>query len=65
MIKNGLFLASIGMLVLMFSVSRETFEYDFLNLTTALFLIIFGGVLVYKGNKKEKALEATKEEVEK
>ncbi|WP_414838683.1 DUF3188 domain-containing protein [Carnobacterium sp. TMP28] len=61
MIKNGLFLASIGMLILMFSVSRETFEYDMLNLTTALFMIIFGGVLAYKGTKKEKA----KEEVEK
>ena len=65
MIKNGLFLASIGMLILLFSVSRQTFEYDMLNLTTALFMIVFGGVLAYRGTKKEKANEATKEEVEK
>ncbi len=63
MIKNGLFLASIGMLILMFSVSRQTLEYDMLNLATALFMIIFGGVLAYKGTKKEKAKETTKEEV--
>lgn len=60
MIKNGLFLASIGMLILM---CRQTLEYDMLNLATALFMIIFGGVLAYKGTKKEKAKETTKEEV--
>lgn len=65
MIKNGLFLTSIGMLILMFSVNRQTLNYDLLSLTTAIFLIVIGGVMAYRGSKKEKAEDAAKEEVKK
>lgn len=66
MIKNGLFLASIGMLILMFSVNRQTLHYDVLSLTTAVFLIVSGGVMAaYRGTKKEKAEDTAKEEVKK
>ncbi|MEG0289704.1 MAG: DUF3188 domain-containing protein [Carnobacterium sp.] len=65
MIKNGLFLASIGMLILMFSVNRQTLHYDLLSLTTAAFLIVIGVLMAYRGSKKEKTEDTAKGEVKK
>ncbi len=54
MAKSGLFLISIGCLLLLFSANAKTGQYNILNLTTALFLIIVGTFLVYKEKKKNK-----------
>lgn len=54
MTKNGLFLVSIGFLIILFSVNRETLAYDLLSFTTGLFLVITGGIVFFRGNKKEK-----------
>lgn len=58
MAKGGLFLLSIGCLLLLFSANAKTGKYDILNMTTALFLIIVGTIIVFKEkkekNKKEK-----------
>ncbi len=52
--RNGLFLISIGLLVLMYSLNQNTLSYDYLSLVTAFFLLITGGVLAFKAHKKEK-----------
>lgn len=52
--KWGLFLLSIGCLLLLFSANAKTGKYDILNLTTALFLIIVGTIIVFKEKKRNK-----------
>ncbi|PKR83795.1 DUF3188 domain-containing protein [Heyndrickxia camelliae] len=54
MVKNGLFLASIGCLLLLISANARTGKYDILNLTTALFLIMVGTFLVLREKRKYK-----------
>ncbi|GGB43255.1 DUF3188 domain-containing protein [Virgibacillus dakarensis] len=60
MAKGGLFLLSIGCLLLLFSANAKTGKYDILNMTTALFLIIVGTIIVFK-EKKEKKKKNKKE----
>ncbi|WP_207694472.1 hypothetical protein DOK67_0000222 [Enterococcus sp. DIV0212c] len=55
MIKNGLFLCSIGLLVFLFSLNPNSMQFNFLNLFIGIILIASGGYIVYKGNKKQKA----------
>lgn len=65
MTKNGLFLISIGLLIiLLFALDRQTMQYDFLSMTTGFFLIAVGGYFFHRGSKKEKA-EKSRSEVKK
>jgi len=52
MIKNGLFLCSIGLLIFIFSVSPESLEYNFVTMGIAAALIVLGGILFFKGRKR-------------
>lgn len=52
--KWGLFLLSIGCLLLLFSANAKTGKYDILNLTTALFLIIVGLLLFLRKRREIK-----------
>ncbi|KQL52474.1 hypothetical protein AN964_02235 [Heyndrickxia shackletonii] len=54
MVKNGLFLASIGCILLLISANARTGEYNIFNLTTALFLIIVGAFMVFREKRKIK-----------
>ncbi|MEH6991576.1 DUF3188 domain-containing protein [Neobacillus drentensis] len=54
MVKQGLFLLSIGCLLLLFSANAKTGNYDILNLTTALVLIIVGTFIVFREKKRNK-----------
>ncbi|HCT5826078.1 DUF3188 domain-containing protein [Enterococcus faecalis] len=62
MIRNGLFLCSIGFLIVLYSLNPSSLNYDLLSLTTGVFLIGLGGYLFFKG-KKVAEEEATKDEV--
>jgi hypothetical protein len=53
-VKRGLFLLSIGCLLLLFSANAKTGEYDIFNLTTALVLIMAGTFIVVKEKKRNK-----------
>lgn len=52
--KRGLFLLSIGCLLLLFSANAQTGNYDILNLTTALFLIIVSTFILIRAKKRNK-----------
>ena len=62
MIRNGLFLCSIGFLIVLYSLNPSSLNYDLLSLTTWIFFIGLGGYLFFKG-KKVAEEEATKDEV--
>ena len=62
MIRNGLFLCSIGFLIVLYSLNPSSLNYDLLSLTTGIFFIGLGGYLFFKG-KKVAEEEATKDEV--
>ena len=62
MMKNGLFLISIGLIMFMFCVNRTTLAYDFLLMTAAISLIIIGSVLSFKASKKVKQAEVNQDE---
>ncbi|ASZ07965.1 MULTISPECIES: DUF3188 domain-containing protein [Enterococcus] len=53
MIKNGLFLCSIGSLVLLYSLNPNTQSYDLYSMVTGLFLLGLGIYFFKKGKKKE------------
>ena len=52
MIKNGLFLCSIGLLVILYSMNPSNMRLDIFSFTTGIALLIGGGLLFMKGNKK-------------
>ncbi|WP_096911852.1 DUF3188 domain-containing protein [Neobacillus jeddahensis] len=54
MAKWGLFIVSIGCLLLLFSANAKTGKYDILNLTTALFLLIVGAFILVKEKRRNK-----------
>ncbi|WP_440897646.1 hypothetical protein ACS127_06685 [Amphibacillus sp. Q70] len=56
--KWGLFILSIGCLLVLFSANARTGEYDILSLITALFLIILSIFLIRKEKKNNKNNEA-------
>ena len=62
MMKNGLFLISIGLIMFMFSYSRTTLEYDLLLMTTAVTAIVVGSLLAFKANKQAKQEEVKTDE---
>ncbi|SFK10900.1 hypothetical protein SAMN04488569_101025 [Marinilactibacillus piezotolerans] len=55
MSKNGLFLLSIGCLLLLFSVNTVTAVYDILSLVTALTLIMSGIIITIKGKNPKRS----------
>ena len=62
MMKNGLFLISIGLIMFMFCVNRTTLEYDFLLMTTSVTFIIAGSIISFKASKKAKQEEVKHDE---
>lgn len=51
-VKRGLFLLSIGCLLLLFSANANTGEYEIFNLTTALVLILVGTFILFREKKR-------------
>jgi hypothetical protein len=62
MIRNGLFLCSIGFLIVLYSLNPGSLRYDLLSLTTGIFFIGLGSFLFFKG-KKVAARNETRDEV--
>lgn len=54
MTKGGLFLCSIGLLIIMFSANQNTGTYNILNLITGSTLLIVGVILYVRANKSQK-----------
>ncbi|MDH6364465.1 cbb3-type cytochrome oxidase subunit 3 [Enterococcus sp. PF1-24] len=54
MVKNGLFIMSIGFLLFVYSANAATGEYNWINLLSAVFLIAIGFFVYRRGAKKEK-----------
>lgn len=52
--KNGLFLCSIGLLMILFSVNPNSLEYDILSLISGFTFVSIGLFFFLKGSKKEK-----------
>lgn len=57
MIKNGLFLCSIGSLIILYSLNPGTQQYDIYSMVTGLFFVGLGIYFFLKGKKKEEAKE--------
>ena len=57
MIKNGLFLCSIGLLVILYSMNPSNMRLDIFSFTTGIALLIGGGLLFMKGKKKAGKME--------
>ncbi|AUB52094.1 MULTISPECIES: DUF3188 domain-containing protein [Enterococcus] len=57
MIKNGLFLCSIGSLIILYSLNPGTQQYDIYSMVTGLFFAGLGIYFFLKGKKKEEAKE--------
>lgn len=55
MSKNGLFLLSIGCLILMFSANAQTAVYDIFSMTTGLTLIVSGLFMLLKDKTRKKS----------
>ena len=55
MMKNGIFLCSIGLLVFVYSANMSTGKYDFSSMATAISLIAAGLFFYFRGKKKEKS----------
>ena len=61
MAKNGLFLISIGLILIMLSANANTGVYDGLSLVTAAFLIIVGIALMLWHKRRAKLNNRTKQ----
>ena len=55
MIKNGLFLCSVGSLIVLYSLNRGSQKYDLYSMVTGLFLAGLGIYFFLKGKKREEA----------
>lgn len=53
--KNGLFLLSIGCLIVMLSVNLYSVDYDLLKMVTGLTFIISGIILSVKNSNQDKS----------
>lgn len=65
MVRNGLFMCSIGFLIILFTLNPVTMTYDLLSMTTGFFLVVAGGYIFFKGKKNEENKEKTQQEVKK
>lgn len=59
MLKNGLFLMSIGLLIFVYSANAKTGVYDFLSIITAASFFGAGLFFFLKGRKREKQEQQT------
>lgn len=57
MVRNGLFVCSIGFLIVLYTLNPASMQYDLLSMTTGIFLIIVGGYFFFKGKKIEESKE--------
>lgn len=57
MIKNGLFLCSIGSLIVLYSLNPHSQRYDLYSMVTGLFLTGLGIYFFMKGKKREETKE--------
>lgn len=57
MVRNGLFICSIGFLIVLYTLNPASMQYDLLSMTTGIFLIVVGGYFFFKGKKIEEAKE--------
>ncbi|MFV0557543.1 MAG: DUF3188 domain-containing protein [Enterococcus sp.] len=53
MMKNGLFVCSIGLLVFLYSMNPNNLQFDIYSFTTGVALIALGGYLFLRGKKAE------------
>lgn len=53
MIKNGLFVCSIGFLIILYTFNPATTSYDIRSMATGIFLVVAGGYLFFKGRRNE------------
>ncbi|KAF1303476.1 hypothetical protein IV487_09325 [Enterococcus saccharolyticus] len=58
MLKNGLFLISVGMIFFLYSANAQTGTYNWPNLIVAIFIIVIGVICFIVGNKREKIKKA-------
>lgn len=61
MTKNGLFLVSIGLVLVMLSANAKTGTYDGLSLVTAAFLILSGVGLMLWAKRRRKTIDLNKQ----
>ncbi|WP_314068241.1 LPXTG cell wall anchor domain-containing protein [uncultured Vagococcus sp.] len=61
MTKNGLFLVSIGLILVMLSANAKTGTYDGLSLVTAAFLILSGVGLMLWAKRRRKTNDLIKQ----
>ena len=55
MIKNGLFLCSVGSLIVLYSLNPSSQKYDLYSMVSGLFLAGLGIYFFLKGKKREEA----------
>lgn len=53
MVRNGLFICSIGLIVILYALNPASMQYDLLSMTTGIFLVVVGGYFFFKGRKNE------------
>lgn len=63
MMKNGLFLISIGLIIFILSANAKTGQYDFLSIITAVSFMVAGGFFFFKGKKREEQTKKKNTEV--
>lgn len=57
MVRNGLFICSIGFIIILYTVNPASLSYDLLSMTTGIFLVVVGGYFFFKGKKIEEEKE--------
>ncbi|WP_071131793.1 hypothetical protein [Enterococcus timonensis] len=65
MIKNGLFIVSLGLLMFMFSANQATRNYNIVGMLASFGMIILGTVMLVRGNQQAKKEKAEQTAIEK
>ncbi|EOL47482.1 DUF3188 domain-containing protein [Enterococcus caccae] len=63
MVRNGLFVCSIGLIIILYALNPASMKYDLLSMTTGIFLVVVGGYFFFKGKKKEEQNKKNSNEV--
>ena len=63
MVKNGLFICTIGSLIILYALNPASMKYDVLSMITGIFLVAVGGFFFFKGKKREEKNMKEKNEV--
>ncbi|KAF1304866.1 DUF3188 domain-containing protein [Enterococcus sp. JM9B] len=59
--RNGLFLCSIGFLIILFSMKPGNMQLDVLSLATGVALVALGAYIFFKGKKKSEGQNGGKQ----